>query len=61
MNKTVLPRTQSVKVFRNDERANAVMQTITSADAARSGLPQNCIVIPMRILEHPEPIKRHRD
>ena len=50
--------TQTVKVLRSEGQLGISRQVITSADAARSGLPSNCVVMPMRVLKDPEPIRR---
>jgi len=60
MTKAALPQTQSVKVLCSEGGMGVSYRVITSIDAIRGGLPLNCVVIPMRILEHPEPIKRSR-
>ena len=52
--------TETVKVRRSEERVGVAKEVITSTEAARAGLPRNCVIIPMRILEQPEPIKRSR-
>ena len=51
-------KTETVKVLPSEESAITARKVITATDAARSGLPKNCVVVPMRILDHPEPIKR---
>jgi hypothetical protein len=60
MTKQAEYKTETVKVLRSEERGRGAGQIITSTDAVRAGLPQNCVVIPMRILKEPEPIKRHK-
>jgi len=61
MTEAAFPHTENVKVLRSEERAGVSKPVITSADAVRSGLPENCVVMPMRILEDPEPIKHTRN
>ena len=58
MNETGLANELSVKVLREDEMPDAARRQITSEEALQSRLPDNCVVIPMQILEEPEPIKR---
>ena len=60
MTKPTLPRVENVKVLRREERAGTSSGVMTSNDAKRFELPDNCIVIPMRVLDRPEPIKRRR-
>jgi len=58
MNNATLPKIKNVKVLRKEERSRTSGSVITSKDAIRLGLPDNCIVMPMKILKRPEPIKR---
>jgi hypothetical protein len=58
MSETDLYQGENIKALREDEAARAARRVITSKDAIRSPLPENCIVLPMRILDKPEPIKR---
>ncbi len=58
MSETGLEQGQNIKALSDDEAARAARRVITSKDAIRSSLPENCIVLPMRILEKPEPIRR---
>jgi hypothetical protein len=57
---TLSPRIENVKVLRKEERVRISDRVTTSTDARRLGLPDNCIVMPMRVLDHPEPIARKR-
>jgi hypothetical protein len=60
MSRTMPPSVENVKVLCREERAQVSSRVITSNDAKRFGLPDNCIVIPMQVLNQPEPIKRRR-
>jgi hypothetical protein len=55
-----VPNIENVKVLSNNERTSGTNRVITSSDAMRSGLPANCIVMPMQVLVPPEPIKKHK-
>ena len=60
MGRAIVPRVENVKVLRREERAGTSSRVMTSNDAKKFGLPDNCIVIPMCVLDRPEPIKRRR-
>lgn len=60
MRKTTSPSVENMKLLRSEERGKASSRVMTSNDARRLGLPNNCIVIPMQVLDRPEPIKRRR-
>jgi hypothetical protein len=60
MTRAKLPHVENVKVLRREERVGTSSRVMTSDDAKRFVLPDNCIVIPMRVLDCPEPIKRRR-
>jgi len=60
MNETILARQESTKVLPSDEVTLTGRRVVSSRDALESGLPENCTVIRMKVLEKPEPIKRRR-
>ncbi len=60
MSRTMPPSVENVKVMGREEQAQVSSRIMTSNDARRLGLPDNCIVIPMQVLNQPEPIKRRR-
>ena len=55
-----IPPSENAKVLSSNKRTLRTNGVITGNDATRSGLPSNCIVIPMTILARPEPIKKKR-
>jgi hypothetical protein len=58
MNETVLTRQESIKLLHSDEATRAGRRLVSSKDALESRLPENCTIIQMKVLEHPEPITR---
>jgi len=60
MNDTVLARQESTKVLPSDEATVTGRRVVSSRDALKSALPENCTLIRMKVLEKPEPIKRRR-
>jgi hypothetical protein len=54
------PRTKNAKVSGGREETSRADRVITISDEMRNGLPANCIVLPMRILDPPEPIKKRK-
>ena len=60
MDDSKTPRTENIKYFSTSERAYGAPRFITSTDAIRDGLPANCIVTPMQILDPPQPIKKRK-
>jgi hypothetical protein len=60
MNETILASQESIKVLPNDEVTPTGCRIVSSKDALESGLPENCTVIQMKVLEKPERIKRRR-
>jgi hypothetical protein len=48
---------QTIKILR-DEEAYKLDRRITSADVSR--LPPGCAVLPMTVLDRPEPIRKDR-
>ncbi len=60
MGDTVLSNAENVKLLRSDEALCVGKQSINSKDAMSYRLPENYTVIPMKVLEKPEPIKRRR-
>jgi hypothetical protein len=55
-----LSRTKNAKVSSGGRRTSRTDHVITISDGMRGGLPANCIVMPMRILDPPEPIKNSK-
>lgn len=49
---------KKITVLRKQTMPAPGQRPMTSEDAKKSPLPPNCIVLPMRILDKPEPIKR---
>ena len=60
MNETVLLSQESTKVLQDDEATRAGRRLVKSRDALASKLPDNCTVVEMKVLEHPEPISRRK-
>jgi hypothetical protein len=52
--------TNNIKGSRNSKGTSRSDRLIASSDAVGSGLPANCIVMPMQILDPPEPIKKRK-
>lgn len=56
MSQTAVKNQSSVKILPDDQQFTAPGGRIESVNA--KVLPKNCLVIPMVILEHPEPIRQ---
>jgi len=54
------PHTKNVNAASSKEGTVGTDHVRTGSNATRSGLPANCIVMPMRILDPPEPIKKNK-
>jgi hypothetical protein len=52
---TTLKNEGSVKILRNGEQPQIQQRRITSSDAV--SLPPNYRIVPMKVLDHPEPIR----
>ncbi len=52
--------TENIKGSRNSRGTSGTNRLITISDAMQGGLPANCIVMPMRILDPPVPIKKRK-
>lgn len=60
MNETILASQKTIKLLPEDEVTPTGCRVVSSQDALKSRLPENCTVIRMIVLEKPEPIKRRR-
>jgi hypothetical protein len=60
MNETILARQETTKVLPSDEATVTGRRVVSSRDALKSALPENCTLIRMKVLKKPELIKRRR-
>jgi hypothetical protein len=58
MNETGLTKQESIKLLYDDEATRTGRRFVSSKDALASRLPDNCTIVKMKVLEHPEPIVR---
>jgi hypothetical protein len=60
MGKKKSTHTENVKILTKEESIRLSKEVITSSDAQKEPLPYNCMVMPMCLLDPPEPIKRRK-